>query len=133
MPTRTLVATLIEVMVALLQPLLLMLVATLLRWLRARHVDARVTSALDEGTGAVGRAVAAVAQTVVNDLKDPSKPGTWSKVAAATAKASAVRIALSTLSAQTRATLDAHCGGAEAWCDVAVESELDARKRTPPP
>lgn len=77
-----------------LQPLLLALVTALAAWaaaqVRRRTQDARVLAAVDTLTRGAEGVVADLAQHMVQDLKDPSKPGTWDQVAQASARTTAV-------------------------------------------
>lgn len=98
-------------------PLLLLGLAALVAWLSpmiARYVrDKRFALALVTLADTTVKVVGAVAQTVVRDLKDPSKPGTWDERAARAARQEAiaqVRILLpdviSTLKATGRSNAD---------------------------
>lgn len=74
--------------------LLALALAALVAWLSpmiARYVrDKRLALALVVLADTVVKVVAATAQTVVRDLKDPSKPGTWDERAAQAARREAV-------------------------------------------
>ena len=77
-----------------LQPLLLALIASVAAWgaaqIRKRTQDARIVTAVDALARGAEGVVADLAQHMVDDLKDPSKPGAWDDVAKASARATAV-------------------------------------------
>lgn len=76
-----------------LQPLLLALITAAAAWaaqaIRKRTQDARIVAAVDTLTRGAEGVVADLAQHVVADLKDPSKPGAWDEVAMQSARATA--------------------------------------------
>lgn len=77
-----------------LQPLLLALITAAAAWaaaqIRRRTQDARITAAVDRLARGAEGVVADLAQHLVQDLKDPSKPGSWDRVAAQSARATAI-------------------------------------------
>lgn len=77
-----------------LQPLLLALITAAAAWaaqaIRKRTQDARIVAAVDTLTRGAEGVVADLSQHLVDDLKDPSKPGTWDQVAQASARATAM-------------------------------------------
>lgn len=84
----------VALLVQALQPLLLVIVATAASmaaaWVRRRTQDARVVAAVDTLSRGAEGVVADLSQHLVDDLKDPSKPGTWDQVAQASARATAM-------------------------------------------
>jgi len=76
-------------------PLLLAVFGLFLAWLQ-RKVSAatknqQLLSAVDLIAHGAQGVVAELAQSVVKDLKDPNKPGTWDKVTQESVKATAIR------------------------------------------
>lgn len=82
---RDLISQNLPILIRILEPLIAMYVGLLMR--RYVHNDS-VLKALDMVGKIIETSVGHAAQTTVHDLKDPSKPGTWDKVAAEAIKAS---------------------------------------------
>lgn len=96
-----------------LQPLLLAVIAAFGAWaaaaLRRWTQNARIAAVVDTITRGAEGVVADIAQHVVDDLKDPSKPGSWDAVSQAAARRTAIERIRRLLPGDV-AALEAHVG-----------------------
>ncbi len=99
MSTREFASQALSLMLPFLLTLISLAIAFATNWLRTHFKISAQNAAVDAIREAATTAVSAIAQQLVTDLKDPSKPGTWGSVAAATAKDSAIK-AVHSLGAQ---------------------------------
>jgi predicted secreted protein len=104
MSTREFAAQALSLILPFFITLLGILMGLATNWVRTHYRIGAQNTAVDAVREAAMTAASSAMQRMVTDLKDPTKPGTWGAIAAASVKSSVVQDA-QTLSAQALARL----------------------------